>query len=84
MQTIQAALQIRHPVEFASPIPDLLARCVIEVLNMGPATLAESRASILNDIVERRKHLATREAEVLESIHCGRSSCSRLASRIRP
>ncbi|CAE6939190.1 unnamed protein product [Symbiodinium sp. CCMP2592] len=35
VQAIQASLTLKHPLEFATPIPDLLTRCVVEVLNMG-------------------------------------------------
>ena len=36
LQTVQACLKLRHPIEFASPVPDVLMRCVVDVLNMGP------------------------------------------------
>ena len=39
LQTAQACLKLKHPVEFASPVPDLLARCVVDVLNMGPVAI---------------------------------------------
>ena len=64
LQTVQACLKLRHPIEFASPVPDLLTRCVVEVLNMGPVAIVSHRTAALKSILGRRQELACEEAAV--------------------
>ena len=42
-QTIDAALTLKHPVDAAFPLPDILLRSICRVLSLGPNKIAERR-----------------------------------------
>ena len=74
-QAIQAALQIKHPLQFATPIPDLLAKTVVEVLNMGPQAVINLRRENLSWILDVRRKLAGEERNVHASLHVDVAAC---------
>ena len=77
LQTVQACLKLRHPIEFASPVPDLLMRCVVDVLNMGPVATVNHRTAALKSILGRRGELASKEAAVHAALHPDLKACLR-------
>lgn len=74
-QAIAASLTLRHPLEFATPLPDLLTMCVVDVLNMGPKALVQLRSQNLSWILQRRQALAAQEATVHSQLHPDMATC---------
>ncbi|CAE7891087.1 unnamed protein product, partial [Symbiodinium necroappetens] len=75
VQAIGAALTLKHPLEFATPLPDLLTRCVVDVLNMGPAALIQLRSQNLAWILERRIALSSKEIQAHAEMHPDMARC---------
>ena len=75
VQAIGAALTLKHPLEFATPLPDLLTRCVVDVLNMGPAALIQLRSRNLAWILERRIALSSKEVQARAEMHPDMARC---------
>ena len=75
VQAIGAALTLKHPLEFATPLPDLLTRCVVDVLNMGPAALIQLQSQNLAWILERRIALSSKEVQAHAEMHPDMARC---------
>ena len=68
-QAIQAALRIKHPLDYKFPLPDLLVTAVVKVISMGPEAIVRHRASVLKQMLVRRQELSCKEKQLHLELH---------------
>ena len=68
-QSIEATLNVKHPMDLQVPLPDLLLEALATVLKLGPGVVAERRAVHCNRILKRIRELETEERVLHENLH---------------
>ena len=66
---IQAALQAKHPIDYASSIPEVLIKNVAKVLSEGPKLVIARRKLAVMKIKRRALQLQDEEAKLHESLN---------------